>query len=175
MNCPRNIIRITLLFKITVLIASLCATALSATFKGSNTGTIVDGTRSNTNVPNHCGLPIRDVTLRFRDCAQNDTGEVTAATLMLSDPTAATGTISGRVRDSYGRGISRAQVSIIDLITGESRSTVSNLFGNFSLPDLMLGQTYILQIGHKRFVFEQEVQTLQLYEDMEIEIVGHRR
>jgi hypothetical protein len=82
-------------------------------------------------------------------------------------PTSATSSISGRVIDSAGRGISKAQVSILNTITGETKTIVTNPFGVYNFEENEVGNFYILTVTHKRYDFKQNTQSFQLMDDME--------
>lgn len=69
-------------------------------------------------------------------------------------PTAGEVTLSGRVTDNYGRGLSRAAVTAVDG-SGLVRTVITNSFGNFVLRDMPAGRTYFVSVaGGKQFTFE---------------------
>ncbi len=71
-------------------------------------------------------------------------------------PTAGGASISGRVLNSDGRPISGARVQL----TGQSGSTwiaITNPFGIYSLEDIPVGGTYLVDVSHKRFIFNSRV------------------
>lgn len=74
--------------------------------------------------------------------------------------TAASGTISGRVLSSYGKGIPRVSISLT-VGNGEVLTSQTNPFGYFSFNDLEINNTYVLQPRSKRFVFAPQVLTLE--------------
>ncbi len=74
-------------------------------------------------------------------------------------PTAANVSISGRVVTANQRGISKARVSITDQ-NGETRTALTNPFGNFRFADVGVGQTYIINIRHKEYQFNSQVLTV---------------
>ena len=78
-------------------------------------------------------------------------------------PTAAGASIGGRVLSSNGRGLSRAVVSLTTA-SGETFTTITNSFGYYRFEDVLPGQTVILGVTSKRFVFEPKV--LNVGEDL---------
>jgi len=74
-------------------------------------------------------------------------------------PTAATATVSGRVVNSAGRGIARAQITLTDT-NGETHTALTNPFGYFRFDDVEAGQTYILIVRSKRYQFSNPTQVV---------------
>lgn len=62
--------------------------------------------------------------------------------------TAAPVIIRGRVMSSYGRGLSRAVVTLTDG-NGTTRSTVTNSFGFYRFYDVAVGQSYVVGVSAK--------------------------
>lgn len=81
-------------------------------------------------------------------------------------PTAGDGSISGRVVDSAGNGISRAQVSVVDAATGEATAVRTNSFGNYTIGNLAVGELYLLRVSDKRYVFAEDTRTLTLNDSL---------
>ncbi|MGI8640917.1 MAG: LamG-like jellyroll fold domain-containing protein [Pyrinomonadaceae bacterium] len=81
-------------------------------------------------------------------------------------PTAASVTVSGRVVTTKGRGIFRAQVSLTDS-GGETQRVYTNPFGYYRFEDVPAGETYILNIYHKHYQFENPTQVLNVNDEME--------
>lgn len=77
-------------------------------------------------------------------------------------PTAANVSVSGRVRTAEGRGISNAVVSIANTRTGETRTVRTGSFGFYSIEELPTGETYILTVNSKRFVFANPLRVIAL-------------
>ncbi|PYT00948.1 MAG: hypothetical protein DMF63_04585 [Acidobacteria bacterium] len=69
-------------------------------------------------------------------------------------PTAATVSLSGRVRTSGGVGISNAILTLVGQ-DGSTRISRSTSFGYFYFDDVPAGATYFLSVKHKRFTFNQ--------------------
>lgn len=80
-------------------------------------------------------------------------------------PTAANVTVQGRVFNFRGRGISRAFVSISDG-SGEVRSALTNPFGYYRFEDVEVGNTYILEVHSKRYLFTNSPYIVQISEEL---------
>jgi len=76
--------------------------------------------------------------------------DINNANFAITAPTAATVSVSGRVVSSVGRGISNAQVSLTDQ-NGDVRNTRTNTFGYYRFSNVVAGQTYVLNVSHKRY------------------------
>jgi hypothetical protein len=72
--------------------------------------------------------------------------------------------IGGKVLTANGRGIARAMISITGS-GGETRTTLTNPFGNYRFAGLNSGETYTLTIRHKQFQFNPPTQILTVFED----------
>lgn len=73
-------------------------------------------------------------------------------------PTAANVSISGRILTADGTGIRNAVISLTPISGGQIRSARSSGFGFYCIEDVLIGETYILRISSKRFVFLPETQ-----------------
>jgi subtilisin-like proprotein convertase family protein len=112
-------------------------------------------------------------TLSIRDAANADTGTVTAANLTLIVPTAAGASVSGRVVTPDGRGVSRVKVSILNITTNETLTTLSSSLGYFSFNDLPVGNSYVLTVENSKYLFASNTQTFTLNGDLaDIEFVA---
>lgn len=74
-------------------------------------------------------------------------------------PTAANVNVSGRVLNSFGSPVARARVRILGS-TGLLQTAITNSFGYFSLNDVPIGETYIIEVVHKRYLFSPQVITV---------------
>jgi hypothetical protein len=81
-------------------------------------------------------------------------------------PTAAPASVSGRVLDSFGSGISGARLTISDAQTGATWSTLTNPFGYYTLEGPEAGNFYIMTVSHKRYTFASDTRTFTLNEDL---------
>jgi len=82
-------------------------------------------------------------------------------------PTAADVTVSGRVLDSSGRGISRATVTLTDG-NGDVRTAITNTMGYFSFSEVDSSETYILQASARGHTFASRV--ISVEDDVTVEI-----
>lgn len=93
--------------------------------------------------------------LRFEDCAGSDTGTVSAAALTLVPFSSAPASLSGRVLTSYGAGLRNVMVTAYSSGRSEPKSTVTGVSGYYSFDDLMAGESYIISVQAKRYLFER--------------------
>jgi hypothetical protein len=75
--------------------------------------------------------------------------------------TAGDATISGRVTDSYGRAISSAIISVTDL-AGNKKIAYTNTFGYYSVPELEVGQSYVVSVSARRYTFANPSMVISL-------------
>lgn len=66
----------------------------------------------------------------------------------------------------YGRGINGVVVTAAGDGLESPRSTRTNIFGYFRLDDLAVGQTYVVSVESKRFVFDNPVRLVDLSGDL---------
>lgn len=81
--------------------------------------------------------------------------------------TAANATAGGRVLTATGQGISRASVSIRNVQNGDARTVTTNQFGYFTIDNLEAGGLYLATVEHKKYVFTNNVQAINLFQDRE--------
>jgi hypothetical protein len=107
-------------------------------------------------------LPTRTATIILEE------GEFVTCTFSNSQatPTAGPVTVSGRVVDSFGRGISGARLTITSAQSGESWSTLSNNFGYYNLNGPIAGGFYMMSVSHRRYTFADGTRTFSLNEDV---------
>ncbi len=82
------------------------------------------------------------------------------------NPSAATASVNGRVVDAAGRGISGARISVADLGNGGTYTVVTNPFGYYTVPDLQVGEFYLLTVAHKRYVFSDNSRSFTLNDNL---------
>lgn len=70
--------------------------------------------------------------------------------------TASGANVSGQIRSPNGRGISATQVILTDA-DGAIRQAQTNSFGYYRFDDIPAGETYIISVRHKRYVFVPQV------------------
>ncbi len=80
--------------------------------------------------------------------------------------TAATATVSGRVKDANGKAAARVSVTITNVSSGEVLSTRTDLFGRYAFTELATGEDYLLRVfsGRRSFKFNEIV--INLMEDL---------
>jgi len=87
-------------------------------------------------------------------------------------PTAASVTIGGRVRTEKGKGIRNARVTLTDA-NGATRAVLSGTFGAYRFADVAVGETYILFVSGKRFVFANPTQIVNVVEQLDdLDFIG---
>jgi subtilisin-like proprotein convertase family protein len=100
-------------------------------------------------------------TVRVSDVVAGDVGSLNQWSLIVTPraftctpfaPTAAPVSISGRVLDTNSSGVMKATVTVTDT-DGETHRTLTNAWGYFRIENLEAGQTYLLEIGSKRFIY----------------------
>lgn len=99
--------------------------------------------------------PGSEIMLRWTDIvdsAQPDGFGVDDLIVTAIAPSAAHVSVSGRVLDGYGRGISSAIITAMDM-TGVSTVTYTNTFGYYSVKNLEAGQAYVLSVSARRHTF----------------------
>lgn len=81
-------------------------------------------------------------------------------------PLAANISISGRIINSNGNGIAKVRVSLTNQ-QGETRILQTNPFGFYKFEEVAAGETYVISINHKRYVFNPSSQVLNVSENVE--------
>ncbi|MDQ4122428.1 MAG: carboxypeptidase regulatory-like domain-containing protein [Acidobacteriota bacterium] len=87
---------------------------------------------------------------------RQDAGTVDIGAVERVSPTAASVKVSGRVVNSYGRGIGKAQVILSDA-NGNNRTVLTNPFGYYLFEGIPAGENYVFSINHKRYQFSPQV------------------
>jgi CSLREA domain-containing protein len=80
-------------------------------------------------------------------------------TIQTFGPTAANVSVSGKIFSSEGRSLANARVVLTDS-SGNSRTAVSNTFGNYRFTGVQSGQTYIFTVHMKGYRFAPQVATV---------------
>lgn len=80
--------------------------------------------------------------------------------------TAATATVSGRVKDINGKPATRVSVVITNTSTGEVFSTRTDLFGRYTFTELATGEDYLLRVFSGRRSFKVNEMFINLTEDL---------
>lgn len=79
-------------------------------------------------------------------------------------PTAAAVSIGGRVVNAGGRGISKANIQMIDR-SGNVRYAMTNSFGFYHFADVPVGETFVLTVSHKTERFANPTLILNISEE----------
>lgn len=74
----------------------------------------------------------------------------------VSAVTASNVKIEGRIVNSYDNGIGNAQVLLTDQ-NGQVRTLQTNQFGYFVFQDIAVGETYIISVRHKNYIFTPQI------------------
>lgn len=80
-------------------------------------------------------------------------------------PTIAQSAVYGQALDTGGRGISNARVTILNVLTQETRTALTNAFGRFRFDQLATANLYTVTIQHKRYNFKPNTQAFELLGD----------
>ena len=105
-------------------------------------------------------------TLQFEDCAAGDTGTVSAAALTLVPFASANSSITGRVLTSYGAGIRNVIVTAYGGRLTQPKVTVTSTFGYYRFDGLPAGDSYVISISAKRYLFRQTALLVNLDQSM---------
>jgi hypothetical protein len=79
--------------------------------------------------------------------------------LTLIGPTGAGATVGGRLMTSLGQPVSHTRVTMIDM-NGEKRTTLSTSFGFYRFYEVLVGQTYVVTVESKSYVFLPQAVTI---------------
>lgn len=74
-------------------------------------------------------------------------------------PTAAPVSVGGRVLTARGFGVSRARIILTDS-NGSMRTATTNSFGFYRIEEVVTGQTYIVSVSAKGYLFQPRVLTI---------------
>lgn len=91
---------------------------------------------------------------------QADSNTEIGATEVPLAPTAASVSLSGRVTDTRGRGISRAFIKLTDS-RGNVTTRTTNQFGYFRFDNIPVGEIVVILPQHKQYVFSQQVLSVE--------------
>lgn len=81
-------------------------------------------------------------------------------------PTSSSASVSGQVRDSFGVGIAKAAITVMNASTGGTRQVITNAFGFYAVDDLPVGDIYFVSVSHKRYTFAQAYVTFTLNDNL---------
>jgi hypothetical protein len=77
-------------------------------------------------------------------------------------PTAASVSVSGRVTNLIGIGILKAKVTLVSSQTGQMISALTNGFGYYEFNGVSAGESYIISVSDKRYVFTNPAQLINV-------------
>jgi hypothetical protein len=86
-------------------------------------------------------------------------------TVTITGPTAASVSISGRVLTAGRRGIGNARVTLTDSF-GNSRIAVTTSFGYYNFAEVAAGETYVIGVAARRYVFSQPTRIISVNENI---------
>jgi len=108
----------------------------------------------------------------YKPFANSDTNLVTGDSRSISHmtfcfdaqtaPTAADASISGRVVNANGVGLSRAQMVLVNGETGETKITLTSPFGYYNFEGVEVGKMYVLNVSHKQYNFAEAQRVVSL-------------
>jgi CSLREA domain-containing protein len=105
------------------------------------------------------------------DLTTGDTSEFSVA-FRNTAPTAASVFVKGRVLTAQGRGIARAQVSLI-APSGATQTVLTGSFGYFEFGNVEVGGTYVVSVQSKRFQFSHNSRAVYVTEELsDINFIG---
>lgn len=86
--------------------------------------------------------------------------------VICGSPTAAHVPVGGRVTTATGKGISNAQMTLIDLSSGDERYLSTNAFGYYAFDDVEVGRTYLVSVSaEKKYKFAVSSQVINLEDE----------
>jgi hypothetical protein len=80
-------------------------------------------------------------------------------------PTAANVSVGGRVLTADGMGISRSTVTLTNS-AGISRNAITSSFGYYKFEDIPAGETYVLTVSNKRYLFADSPRVVNIQENL---------
>jgi hypothetical protein len=94
--------------------------------------------------------------IRVREYDFANPVSISASNFSILAPTAAPVSVSGRVVNSRGKGVSGARVAV-SKSDGSVIYSMTNSFGYFGVNEINAGETYIFQVTHKQYNFAPQV------------------
>ncbi len=91
-------------------------------------------------------------------------------------PTAADASLGGRITNADGRGIRNIRLVISGGRLTEPRTTLTGSFGYFNFEGLRVGETYIVSVSGKRYVFQNPTRVVSLVDEIaDVDFVAEPR
>ncbi len=126
-----------------------------------HSGSLVGTKTVNLGNINTLGITASDLITASATDADNNTSEFFPPFA----PTAAKVTIGGRVLTAGGQAVRNAVLTLTNR-NGEIRSARTNTFGFYHFTDIHSGETYILGVTTKRYVFDSPTRVLNLVDEL---------
>ncbi len=138
--------------------------------------TVVNNPAQNTNTGlrghNFSLTPYAGQTIRLRfstvaNLAGDGPGQIDIDSVSVQSPaapTAANVSVGGRVSTDEGAGISRVNVTLTNG-AGVSRSVTTNTFGHYRFDEVAAGETYILTVNNKKYLFADSPRVVSVQND----------
>lgn len=121
-------------------------------------------------------LPNGTWNLFIYDDTNNDAGSIASWSLILETlvSTAAPVSLGGRLITPKGQGIRGALVTLQGGDLAGPLTTVTSTFGRYNFPGLTSGQTYIISVRGKKYIFENPVRVINLDDSLsDIDFVSY--
>ena len=83
-----------------------------------------------------------------------------------SVPTAATAVVGGQIKTADGRGIRNVLVTITHP-NGQTQAARSGSFGYYRFAEIPVGETYVISVTAKKYIFSQPTQIRTVQEDVQ--------
>ncbi len=117
------------------------------------------------------GTAAANVNINFLGAAVSVTpqaGETVTCTFtnVLLRASAARATISGRATLMNTRGVGGALITLQNLGTGETKSVVTNTFGYYTIPEVEVGNFYMVTISHRRYQFAESSRFIDMTDNV---------
>lgn len=80
-------------------------------------------------------------------------------------PTASNVTVGGKITNEGNNGLSRVPVTITDE-NGNTRMTYTNVFGYYQFNEVLAGETYIVMVNHRKYVFADNPRVVQVEDNL---------
>ena len=117
------------------------------------------------------GTAASNININFAGAAvgvRPQAGETVTCTFtnVLLRASAARATISGRATLMNSRGVGGALITLQDLGTGETKYVVTNTFGYYTIPEVEVGNFYMVTISHRRYQFAESSRFIDLTDNV---------
>ena len=100
------------------------------------------------------------LTFDQRGYARINGGTVDIGAVEIQNQVSSLVSVSGKVTDTLGQPVSNARVKITNMATGKSKTVRLSVFSDFLFDEVEAGQTYLVEVLHKSFVFVPQAITV---------------